>query len=397
MSQTLSKLTNILENELLPIFDNQIGFMPSPFIEKIKKPVLTNPGISANTPVGANGGVGFGSEDADIPESGAQMYERFKIAPVSLFGNLEISDKALRLGVGDSSINLMVDQVESIQNTMAFVLGNSVIAGNGTGKLCNISNAKESTDTFTVDDTKSLVEGMKIDIYNAAPNESSMPVHAKKRIMGIDRVKKTITIDEKVTCTNGASYEVYLQGSFRNTILGIEAFFDDSITSIYGVSKSDKTWIKPSVYDCQSNEGLVEEKIMDGIRESGRYKGSNIDMILAGDEAYRTYLDYLKSTKTMPTERQHFQGGVSAIEVLFGDRTVAFVNERHVKDDEIIGVCTSDFLLPKTPVGFLKDEDAPAFQRKPNSTIYQGVIGTYTNLICKRPGGVFKIQNVKRS
>lgn len=394
MSQTLTKLTNILEDELLPVFDNQIGYKPSPFIEKIRKPVLSNPGISANTPVGANGGVGYGSEDSDIPESGAQMYERFKIAPVALFGNLEISDKALRLGVGDGTVNLMIDQVESIQDTMSFIIGRSVISGNGTGKLCDVTGSGGSSAiTFTVSDTSGLVEGMTVDFHKKDTPETVSA--AKKRIRSIDRSAKTVTFDgAEFTAPDGF---ITLQGSYNKEITGIEAFFDEKVTSVYGVSKADKKWINPEVYDASGNESLIEEKIMDGIREAGRYKGAGIDMILAGDEAYKAYVDYLKSTKTMPAERQHFQGGVSAIEVLFGDRVVAFVNERHVKDDEIIGVCTSDFLLPKTPVGFLKDEGSPAFQRKPNSTIYQGVIGTYTNLICKRPGGVFKITGVARS
>lgn len=394
MSQTLNKLTHILEDELLPVFDNQIGYKPSPFIEKIRKPALSNPGISANTPIGANGGVGYGSEDADIPESGAQMYERFKIAPVALFGNLEISDKALRLGVGDSTINLMIDQVESIQDTMSFIIGRSVIAGNGTGKLCDVMGASGGgAVTFTVSDTSGLVEGMTVDFHKSEAPETV--VAAKKRIKAIDRASKAVTFEgTEFTASDGF---LTLQGSYNKEITGIEAFFDSEVTSIYGVSKADKRWIQPSVYDAGGMESSIEEKIMDGIREAGRYKGSNIDMILAGDEAYKAYVDYLRSTKTMPAERQRFQGGVSAIEVLFGDRAVAFVNERHVKDDEIIGVCTSDFLLPKTPIGFLKDEDAAAFQRKPNSTVYQGVIGTYTNLICKRPGGVFKVTNVRRS
>jgi hypothetical protein len=387
MAQTLKNLQNIAEFDLFPVFNNQIGYAPSPFIEKIQKVTLKDPGISANTPVGANGGVGYGSESAAIPESGAQMYERFKIAPVDLYGNLEISDKALTLGSGDSSINLMIDQVEGIKNTMSFMMGRSIIAGNGSGVVCTVSASTGATKEFTVSDTRGLVEGMKIDFY---ANGGTTPAHAKKRIASIDRNANKITVEGDAF--NAAAGFITYQGSYKNEILGIEAFFDDTVTNIYGVDKTNKSWIKPEVDEFAS--GDIDAKLRSMVRNSERYKDGKIDMMLAGDEAYEVYLNYLKESKLMPVERQHFQGGVSAIEVLFGNRKIAFVNERHVAPDAIVGVDTSSFLLPMTPVGFLKHTDGSAFQRKDNSSIWQAVIGTYLNLICKKPGAQFKLTGV---
>lgn len=388
MAQTLNKLAGILEQDLLPAFDNQIGYEPSPFVEKIKKPTLTSPGISANTPVGANGGVGYGSELSDIPESGAQMYERFKIAPVDLFGTLEISDKALKLGVGDSSINLLFDQTEGIKNTMSFMMGHSIIAGNGTGVVCTVS-AGTDTNTFTVGNTRGLVEGLRIDFY---ANGASAPAHAKKRIKSINRANNTITIEgDPFSVTAGF---ITYQGSYKNEIFGIEAFFDDSVKSIYGVDKADKSWIKPDVIE---HTGDIDVELRKLTQDAEWYKGAKTDIMLAGEDAYEEYLAYLKATKQVTDNRQHFKGGVSAIEILFGNRSVAFVKERHVAPDEILGLDSTTFMLPKTPVGFLKEDDASAFQRKPNSSIYQAVIGSYMNLICKRPGGCFKLKGVTRT
>lgn len=391
MAQTLQKLAGIIENELLPVFDNQIGYEPSPFVEKIQKVTLTAPGISANTPVGANGGVGYGAENSDIPESGAQMYERFKISPVDLFGTLEISDKALKLGVGDSSINLMIDQTESIKKTMGFIMGRSIIAGNGTGKVCTV-NAAAAADTFTVSDTNGLVEGMKIDFIAdgaSAPTSAT----AKKRIKSIDRVNNTITVDgDKFDVSKGF---ITYQGSYNKEICGIGAFFDDTIPSVYGIDKNDKSWIKPEVDELAG--GDLDHKLNRLVQNSEWYKGGKIDMMLVGADAYDEYIDYLKATKMITDNRQHFKGGVAAIEVLFGNRSIAFVKERHMAADEILGVDTSAFKLCKTPIAFLKEDDASAFQKKPNSTIYQAVIGTYLNLICKNPGSCFKLKGVTRT
>ena len=388
---TLREAEHWTEAKLFPVFDNQIGIEPSPFVEKIKKVPLDAPKISANTPIGANGGVGFGSEDANIPESGAMLYDRFNLPVKALFGNLELSDMALTLGTGDKSIkSILKEQTVSVKDTMSFVLAHSIISGNGTGKICNVT-AASSTDTFTVSDMRGLREGLKIDFY---ANGGSTPAHAKKRIKSMNRKDKTITIEgDPFTVADGF---ITYQGSYNKSITGIDAIFDDSVTHLYGIEKADKSWIKPDV-DTVSGMAEIDTKLRQMTQASEWYKGGKIDIMLAGDEAYAAYVDYLKTAKVYPVERQHFQGGVSAIEVLFGNRAVAFVNEQHVKSDEIIGLDTSTFEMPITPVKFLKQSDGSAFQRVDHSSIWQAVMGIYTNVICKKPGAQFKLTGVTRS
>lgn len=50
-------------------------------------------------------------------------------------------------------------------------------------------------NTITVDSVKHLKEGMKVDFYAANAAVGSTPAHTGKRILGIDRKNKKITID----------------------------------------------------------------------------------------------------------------------------------------------------------------------------------------------------------
>ena len=387
---TLRDAENYLQDKLFPAFNNQVGIESSPFIEKMNQVNLDAPIVSANTPVGANGGVGFGSEDANLPESGAMNFERFKVAPVDLFGTLEISDKAVELGIGDISLKNMVrEQTISVKDTMNFVIGGSAIAGDGSGKLCTVTGA--TGHEFTVSDTRCIRPGMKIDFFKTG---ATTPTHTKKRIKSIDYVTNKITIDgDDFTAEDGF---ITYQGSYGKSIVGLEAIFDDSVKTIYGVNKEEKGWIKPEV-DVLEDGIDLDAKLRGMTRNSSRYKNGKIDMMLAGDDAYEEYLAFLRATKTMPADRQTFQGGVSAIEILFGDRIIAFVNDKFVKSDEIIGVDTSKFSFLKTGVRFLKQNDASAFIRKDNSTIYQAVLGIYLNILCKNPGSCFKLKDVTRT
>lgn len=386
---TLRDAENMLQDKLLPAFNNQVGVESSPLIEKMQQVILDAPIISANTPVGANGGVGYGSENSDIPESGAMLFERFRINPVDLFGTLEISDKSIELGVGDGSLKNMVQaQTLSLKDTMNFVIGGSFIAGDGTGKICNVTGA--TGNVFTVSDTRCLRPGIKIDFY---ANGASTPAHSKVRIKNVDYANSKITVEgNSITVADGF---ITYQGSYNKSCTGLEAIFDDNIKTIYGVNKDDKEWIKPEV-DVMGGDDL-DAKFRKMVRNSSRFKNGKINMILAGDDAFEEYLAFLRATKTMPTERMNFVGGVTGIKILLGDREIDFVNDKFVKADEAVGVDTNSFLYFKTMLKFLKQNDSPAFQKKDNSSIYQAVLGLYFNIMCKNPGSCFKLMGISRT
>ena len=380
----LADLERIAREQGLPALDNQISKEPSPLLEKIGKPALTSSKIDVITTVGINGGFGFIAKNKDIPENG----ECFCLDVVEMCDTIEISNKDLILGVGDKGVDLLLNEMQGFKDLAVWNVGRSLF-GNGKGVLCNVSALSSAGNTITVDSVKHLKEGMKVDFYAANAAVGSTPSHTGKRILGIDRKNKKITIDGSAI-TVAAGF-ITVQGSYGREIFGLGAFFDPSITSIYGVTKSGNNWLVPEEYDATS--GITDTLISKAVREAQEYRNSKTDMILCGKTAYNAYVDYMKESKTQITDTQNFWGGVSGLNIVANGRKVVLVHEQHVADNEMIGVDTTKLKFYKTQMDFIS-KDSGIFERVSNSTVFQAVLGFYGNLFCENPGGLFKINNV---
>lgn len=384
----LADLEKVAREQVLPALDNQISKEPSPLLEKISKPALTSSKIDVITMVGINGGFGFGAETKDIPESGGQRYERFALPTADMYGTIEISNKALKLGLGDKGVNLLFNETQGIKDSAVWNIGRSLF-GNGKGVLCNVSALSSAGNTITVDSVKHLKEGMKVDFYAANAAVGSTPAHTGKRILGIDRKNKKITIDGSAI-TVAAGF-ITVQGSYGREIFGLGAFFDSSVTSIYGVTKSGNSWLVPEEYE--ATNGITDTLLSKAVREAQNYRNSKIDMILCGDTAYDAYVDYMKESKTQITETQEFWGGVAGLYIVANGRKIVLVHEQHVDDDKMIGVDTTKLKFYKTPMDFIS-KDSGVFERMGNSSVFQAVLGFYGNLLCENPGGLFRINGI---
>ena len=380
----LADLEKIAREQGLPALDNQISKEPSPLFEKIGKPALTSSKIDVITTVGINGGFGFGAKYKDVSENG----ECFDLDVVEMCDTIEISNKDLILDVGDKGVDLLLNEMQGFKDLAVWNVGRSLF-GNGKGVLCNVSALSFAGNTITVDSVKHLKEGMKVDFYAANAAVGSTPAHTGKRILGIDRKNKKITIDGSAI-TVAAGF-ITVQGSYGREIFGLGAFFDSSITTIYGVTKSGNNWLIPEEYDATS--GITDTLLSKAVREAQNYRNSKIDMILCGDTAYDAYVDYMKESKTQITDTQEFWGGVSGLNIVANGRKVVLVHEQHVGDSEMIGVDTTKLKFYKTPMDFIS-KDSGIFERVGNSSVFQAVLGFYGNLLCENPGGLFKINNI---
>lgn len=380
----LADLERIAREQGLPALDNQISKEPSPLLEKIGKPALTSSKIDVITTVGINGGFGFIAKNKDIPENG----ECFCLDVVEMCDTIEISNKDLILGVGDKGVDLLLNEMQGFKDLAVWNVGRSLF-GNGKGVLCNVSALSSAGNTITVDSVKHLKEGMKVDFYAANAAVGSTPAHTGKRILGIDRKNKKITIDGSAI-TVAAGF-ITVQNSYGREIFGLGAFFDPSITSIYGVTKSGNNWLIPEEYDATG--GITDTLISEAVYEAQEYRNSKTDMILCGKTAYNAYVEYMKESKTQITDTQEFWGGVSGLNIVADGRKVVLVREQHVADNEMIGVDTTKLKFYKTPSDFIS-KDGGVFERVGNSTVFQAVLGFYGNLFCENPGGLFKINNV---
>lgn len=389
MAQNLSTFEKALKENYLPAWRNQLGVEPSALLGKIKKPKLTSNKIVATAPVGLSGGFGYGAEGKETPAAGGVKMERFETTAKDMFVNIVISEKAVKLtGSGGAMANALDVEVKGAYETAKWNVGRSLF-GNGTGILTTITKLDTAGNTIDVANTSYLKEGLIIDIY-ATGGTSPQTGGTGRRILSVDRTGKKITIDGAAS-TFSAGF-ITVQNSYKREITGLGAIFDDTVTSLYGVTKSANPFIKPVVVDAGSD--LDDGIITKALRRAKNDKNSNVDMILCGDDAYDHYLSYLRTNNIRVEEVSHMiQGGFKAIKFLFGNKEVDVVNESFVPAKEMWGVETGCLELHSLDWNFAELQGGGIFNLMEGQSSYRALLVNYGDLICTNPGGCVRITN----
>ncbi len=387
MSQNLNTFEKALKENYLPAWRNQLGIEPSALLGKIKKPKLTSNKIVATAPIGLSGGFGYGAEGAETPAAGGVRVERFETTAKDMYVNIVISEKAVKLtGSSGAMANALDTEVKGAYATAKWNVGRSLF-GNGTGILTTTEALGEAGNTIQVDDVAYLKEGLIIDIY-ATGGTTPQANGAGRRLLSVDRANKTITIGGDAA-TFSAGF-ITVQNSYNREITGLGAIFDDSITSLYGVSKELNPFLKPVV---QSGGGDIDDGLITkALRQAKNDKNSNIDMILAGDDAYDHYVNYLRVNNIRVEDMSHtIQGGFKAIKFVFGNKEIDIVNESFVPAKEMWGVETGCLELHALDWNFAELQNGGIFNLMEKQSCYRALLANYGDLICTNPGGCVRI------
>ena len=387
MSQNLNTFEKALKENYLPAWRNQLGIEPSALLGKIKKPKLTSNKIVATAPIGLSGGFGYGAEGAETPAAGGVRVERFETTAKDMYVNIVISEKAVKLtGSSGAMANALDTEVKGAYATAKWNVGRSLF-GNGTGILTTTKALGAAGNTIQVDDVAYLKEGLIIDIY-ATGGTTPQANGAGRRLLSIDRANKTITIGGD-PATFAAGF-ITVQNSYNREITGLGAIFDDSITSLYGVSKELNPFLKPVV---QSGGGDIDDGLITkALRQAKNDKNSNIDMILCGDDAYDHYVNYLRVNNIRVEEMSHtIQGGFKAIKFVFGNKEIDIVNESFVPAKEMWGVETGCLELHALDWNFAELQNGGISNLMEKQSCYRALLANYGDLICTNPGGCVRI------
>jgi hypothetical protein len=392
MTQNLavnSTLTKMSRENYLPLFDNLLTEKPSAFMAAIKKVKLTGDNITAGAPIGLNGGFGFGAEGLETPAAGGQLYEKFKAYAKDLYVNLQISVKSTRLATkAGFLVDALHQEITSAYAAEEWNIGRALL-GNGTGVLTDFSALSSAGNKITVDNTQYLQEGLIIDLY--ATGASTPQANGKRRrITSIDRVNKTITLaGDPATFSAGF---ITVQGSYMKELTGLGAIFDDSVTTLYGVKKSDNPVILPTVVDAGGD--VSDEFLTDALMTAEDYKNSKVDMLLCGREAYTRYAESLRENNIRVESRAaELKGGFSGIKFIVGNRVVNLVYDKFVPTKEMWGVETSKCEYHHAPWDFATLEGSGAFTLMENSSVYRALLASFAEFVCKNPGGCIQIKN----
>lgn len=385
--QNLITFEKALKENYLPVWRNQLGIEPSALLGKIKKRALKSNKIVAAAQVGLSGGFGFGAEGQATPQAGGVRIERFSTEAKDMYVNIVISAKAVRLtGSGGAMANALDTEVKAAYETAKWNVGRALF-GNGTGILTTTTALTTAGNTITVNDTTYLKEGLIIDIY-ATGGTTPVSGGAARRITSVDRANKTITVSGDAQ-TFAAGF-ITVQNSYNREITGLGAIFDDSITSLYGVSKSANPFIKPIAIDAGND--IDDGTITKALRAAKNEKNSHIDTLLCGDDAYDNYVNYLRVNNIRVEDMtKTISGGFKAIKFIFGNKEVDIVNESFVPSAEMWGVESGALELHTQEWNFADLQGGGIFNLMEGQSNYRALLVNYGDLICTNPGGCVRL------
>ena len=382
---TIQNAENALKSVYLGVIANQLNTKANPLLAKIKQTDsnIWGKDIIKLAPFGINGGIGAGTETGALPTPAGNSYVQFKTALKNLFGRIEISDKAVRASsnAGGAFVNLLADEMEGLVKASTFNLGRMVY-GDGTGLLAEVATeASAESTSIVVDDTRNLIEGMVVDIFDTEGNV----VVSGKRVTYVDRQTKTVYLGiiSKVV-PQGA--KLYVQGSKDNEITGLEAIFGNG--NLYGLNRTDYPWLKPYVNDASvPMDDVTLQTTIDAIEDKA---GSEVDFIACSRSARKAYQQYLT----------YYRRNIDVAELAGGFKAITFngipvVADRFIKEGTAYLLNTKDFALHQLcDWQWLEGEDGKILKQNPGFPSYTATLVKYADLICDRPLAQAKLSNI---
>ena len=379
---TLQNAENALKTVYLGTVTELLNTRSNPLLSKIEQTSADVWGKEIRTAAkfGINGGIGAGDEDGDLPDAYGNNYLQFVTTLKNLYGQIEISDKAIRASADGKGAftDLLNAELEGLLAASKFTLGR-MLYGDGSGKLCTFSS---SSGSVVCDNVRNLIEGLVVDVYGSTGNKKGTA-----RIKYVDRANKTVTLDSS-SVTIAAGDTMYVQGSKGKEITGIGALFDGD--SIYGVQKSAHPFLNP--YTKNIGGEMDEMVIQEAIDALENEAGSTVDFISCAQEVKYSFIDYLSS----------FKRNVDFMELDGGFKTISYngiplVYDRFVPDGCMYLLNTKAFKLHQLcDWRFLETENGKILRQNQGKPTYTATLVKYCDLICSKPNGQAKLTGIVR-
>ncbi|MDE5617976.1 MAG: phage major capsid protein [Clostridia bacterium] len=379
---SLDTAENALKTVYLGVVANQLNVGVNPLMAKIEQTTSDVWGsrIVKMVPYGLNGGVGAGSENGKLPISAGNQYGKFTLDLKNLYGTIELTDKAIRASQHNEAafVNLLNSEMEGLLTASKYNLGR-MLYGDGSGVLANVVAGTYSGNTISVTDTHDFTPGMCVSVYNGSSNTYYSGMDSV-RIVDVDRVNNTITLDANMRTTYTDKDFVCVQTSYKKELTGLKAIFAQS-GSLYGLNKDEYSWLKPQV---RSDVGALTQNAMqsaiDGVEEKC---GGNIDMIVCAYDTRRYYIDSCSANR-MNIDYMNLDNGYKAISY----NGIPVVADKFVRNGDMYLLNTADFKLHQLcDWRWIEGESGKVLHQVPGWSRYTATLVKYADLICDRPAG----------
>ncbi len=335
--------------------------------------------------VGANGGAGAGSETGALPSSGENTYAALESTTKNLYGTIEISDKLVRSAADSSAgsfVNMLQQEMETLTRTLRWNLARQLY-GDGSGKLCTVTEATTSGSSLTVSSTAALLPGLKVDIFASAGTS----LYRGSRILDVDHLNSVIKLEGTVTVP--ANGYLTIQGSAGYELTGLGKLFDGTGSgTLYGLDRSEYSWLNP--YIVSSFGAITETGIQSAVDHLEDSYNVTVNHINCGSDAYNYYLALMNQRRCI-CDTSTLEGGHRAL--LFNG--IPLTRTKFMPADSIDLYDTGLFEIDQVADWeWIEGESHNVLHQKPGYPTYTATIAKYCDLMCVLPGGIARLNGV---
>lgn len=377
---TLQSAESALKSVYLGAVTELLNTKANPLLAKIEQTSTDVCGkeIRKAAKYGINGGVGAGDETGTLPTASSVSYLQFVATLKNLYGQIEISDKAIRASADGQGAftDLLNSELTDLLNASKFNLGR-MLYGDGSGKLATITDVEGKT----VDSTRNLAPGLLVDVYSAA---GALVANGLK-ITDVSYEDGTIELSSWPTSLANNAV-MYVQGSKNKEITGIGSLFSSSGT-LYGLSKSSYSFLNSYSKTSSTLDEIVIQKVIDKLEMES---GSVIDFIACSAKAKYAFQDYMASSKRN-IDIMELNGGYKSLSY----NGIPLVYDRFVPEGQMIFLDTKAFKLHQLcDWRYLETENGKILRQTQGKPTYTATLVKYCDLICDRPNGQGRITGI---
>ena len=377
---SVSSMDKVLRSVYLDVVAKTLNDKTSAFYKKIQKNSTNVYGkeMIGTCAIGINGGFGSRDEEADLPKSGIPSVVSLKAPMRNIYGNLEITDKLLRISENGltNAVDMLNYEVETLLAASRFNL-RRMLMQDGRGVLANVNKESSSLNDVYVDDTRNFIEGMYVDLINEDDEVSVASV----RVTSVFHDTKRIILDRSLTQEEiNSAMCLTIAGSYEKEILGIPYLFSDDINTLYGNTKFLINAILPQKMTCTEVSADTLQSVLDKLEEKC---GSEPDMIISSFDMRRKYLASARESRL----------NVDFMTVDTGFKSVCYSNvpiyaDGFAPDKTMYFLNTDDFIMGQLgDWAWIEGTNHDILRPVHNKAAYNATLVKYCNLICTRPLG----------